>query len=74
MAKVSLRKIEEDVSLLSSQEQLLLVERLIHRMRTVKPESQKGEAAAWDELYGLGKGVWQGQDAQEHVTTLREDR
>jgi hypothetical protein len=74
MGRVSLRKIEEDVSLLSSQEQLLLVERLIHRMRTAKPASQTVEAAAWDELYGLGKGVWQGQDAQEHVTNLREDR
>lgn len=74
MGRVSLRKIEEQVSLLSSREQLLLVERLIHRMRTAEPVSQMSGVASWEELYGLGKGVWQGQDAQEHVTTLREDR
>ena len=31
-------------------------------------------AASWNELYGLGKGVWDGQDAQEYVNEMREDR
>lgn len=28
----------------------------------------------WDQLYGLGKEVWQGIDAGEYVRELREDR
>jgi hypothetical protein len=28
----------------------------------------------WDDLYGIGKDVWQGIDALEYVRELREDR
>ena len=28
----------------------------------------------WEELYGLGKGLWDNEDAQDYVTKLREDR
>lgn len=28
----------------------------------------------WNNLYGLGKGLWKGEDAQEYVNRLREDR
>jgi hypothetical protein len=28
----------------------------------------------WDELYGLGKEVWQGIDPERYVQDLREDR
>jgi hypothetical protein len=28
----------------------------------------------WSKLYGLGKEVWQGIDAQQYVRDLREDR
>lgn len=28
----------------------------------------------WNKLYGLGKGLWKGEDAQEHVNRLRKDR
>jgi len=74
MGRVPLRKIEQDISSLSSREQLLLVERLIHRIRTAEPVSRKIGETSLDELYGLGKGVWHGQDAQDHVSSLREDR
>jgi hypothetical protein len=33
-----------------------------------------GARPNWDELYGLGREVWAGVDAQEHVRQLREDR
>jgi len=74
MGRVSLRKIEQDISSLSSREQLLLVERLIHRIRTAEPLTGEIGKTSWEELYGLGKGVWHGQDAQDHVASLREDR
>jgi hypothetical protein len=28
----------------------------------------------WNKLYGLGKGLWKGEDAQEYVDRLREER
>lgn len=28
----------------------------------------------WKELYGLGKGLWKTEDAQEFVNCLREER
>ena len=70
MSKVSLQKIEEELSSLPPTEQLRLMERLIHRMRKTK----RKDVTSWDELYGLGKGVWDGQDAQEYVDEIREDR
>ena len=71
MNKTSLLKIEEEVASLPSSEQLRLLERLIHRMR--KPNT-KPAASSLDVLYGMGKGVWHPQDAQEYVNQIREDR
>lgn len=28
----------------------------------------------WQGLYGLGKGLWADEDAQEYINRLREDR
>lgn len=28
----------------------------------------------WAELYGLGKGLWKGEDAQAYLNRLRGDR
>jgi hypothetical protein len=28
----------------------------------------------WSKLYGLGKGLWKEQDAQEYVNRVREHR
>lgn len=28
----------------------------------------------WNKLYGLGKDLWKGEDAQVYVNRLREDR
>jgi hypothetical protein len=28
----------------------------------------------WKPLYGLGKGIWKGEDAQDYVDRPREDR
>ncbi|OGW76339.1 MAG: hypothetical protein A3J72_00380 [Nitrospirae bacterium RIFCSPHIGHO2_02_FULL_40_19] len=68
----ALEKIEKEIERLTPQEQLKLVERLAHQLRktglTIKKELDLNK------LYGLGKGLWKGEDAQEYVTRLREDR
>ena len=70
--KLTLEKIEKEAERLTPQEQLKLVERLVHQlMKTgliIKKELD------WNNLYGLGKGIWKGEDAQEYVNSLREDR
>jgi len=42
----------------------------------VGPRLDFGRAAKrrWDELYGLGREVWQGIDTQQYVADLRQDR
>jgi hypothetical protein len=34
---------------------------------------EQEELLSWEEMYGIGKGVWK-IDAQEYVNHLREDR
>jgi len=68
----TLWKIEKEIERLSPRDQLKLVEKLAHQMRksgiTIKKKLD------WKGLYGLGKGVWKGEDAQEYVNGLREER
>lgn len=70
--KPSLEKIEEEADRLTTQEQLKLVERLIHKLRIT--DIAKKKTFDWKQLYGLGKGLWQGEDGQEYVNRLREER
>jgi hypothetical protein len=67
-----LGKIEKEIERLSPKDQLKLVEKLAHQLRksgiAVKKELD------WEGLYGLGKGLWKGEDAQEYVNRLRQDR
>ncbi|OGL39279.1 MAG: hypothetical protein A2042_07345 [Candidatus Schekmanbacteria bacterium GWA2_38_11] len=69
---IALKKIEKEIEKLPPEEQLKLVEKLAHQLR------KKGLAAKkdldWSKLYGIGKGLWKGEDAQEYVNRLREDR
>lgn len=68
----TLGKIEKEIERLSSKDQLKLVEKLARQLRksgiVVKKELD------WNDLYGLGQGLWKGEDAQEYVSRLREDR
>ncbi len=66
-----LPKITKAVEQLTPQEQLQLVETIIHRLR--KTGISEEQELDWRELYGLGKGLWQ-EDAQEYVDRLRSDR
>jgi len=67
-----LERIEKEAEGLSPQEQLELVERLIQKLRK-KSHFLKKELD-WNGLYGLGKALWKGVDAQEYVNRLREER
>lgn len=73
MAKINtLGKIEKEVEKLSPQEQLKLVEKLAHKLRQTGIGMKK--RLEWNGLYGLGKGLWKGEDAQKYVDRLRENR
>ena len=68
----NLGKIEKEVEKLSPQEQLRLVEKLAHKLRKTGLAMKK--ELDWKNLYGLGKGLWKGEVAQEYVNRLRENR
>jgi len=68
--KITLEKIEKETERLTSQEQLRLVEWVIHRLR--KRSIAEKEPLDWNRLYGLGKKLWKGEDAQGYVNRLRE--
>ncbi len=73
MRKVAaLGKIEKEIEKLTPQEKLRLVEKLVHQLRN-KGLVVKNELD-WNKLYGLGKGLWEGEDAQEYINHLREER
>jgi len=68
----TLGKIEKEIERLSPQEQLKLVEKLAHQLRKTGLMIKK--ELDWKGLYGLGKGLWKGENAQEYVNRLREER
>lgn len=70
--KLTLEEIERETERLTPKERLELVEKLIHGLR--KTDIVEGKPFDWNQLYGLGKGLWKGEDAQEYVNRLREDR
>ena len=72
MQEAVLHRLTQQAAALPMAEYLELIERLVRRLREqplpVQPRLD------WQPLYGLGKGVWQGEDAQDDVNRLREDR
>jgi len=68
---VTIEKLEKEIEKLPPLDQLKLVERLVQHLRKtglgMKKELDLGK------LYGLGKGLWSGEDAQIYVNRLRED-
>ncbi len=66
------KKIEEEIGRLTSHEQLKLVEKIIHQLKKGRGITKK--ELDWSKLYGLGKGLWKGEDAQEYINRAREDR
>jgi hypothetical protein len=68
----TLGKIEKEIERLSPIDQLKLVEKLAHQLRKAGIAVKK--ELDWKNLYGLGKGIWKGEDAQDYVNRLREER
>ena len=69
--QVSLENIWQQTSRLSRLEKMELLEKLIHQLRI--EEDTKEEPLNWEQMYGIGKGIWE-VDAQEYVDQLREER
>jgi len=67
----TLGKIEKEIGRLSPKDQLKLVEKLAHQLR--KFGITRKRELDWKDLYGLGEGLWKGEDAQEYVNRLREE-
>lgn len=65
------KKIEGEVEGLSLRDKEKLLARLIQRVRQ---RERRGGCRDWAKLYGLGKGIWNGEDAQDYVNRIREDR
>ena len=68
----NLEKIESQIMSLPISEQIHLIERIARRVRSVQTKS--GITLNWNDLYGTGKGLWQGADAQDYVNRAREGR
>ena len=68
----TLGKITKEIEKLSQKDQLKLVERLAQQLR--RSGIRLKRELDWKGLYGLGKGLWKGEDAQEYVNRMREDR
>lgn len=64
--------IGKEIEKLTPEEQLELVERLAHNLR--KASGSVPKEVDWNEIYGAGKDLWKGEDAQAYVNRLREDR
>ncbi|MDI6752491.1 MAG: hypothetical protein QME07_06565 [bacterium] len=66
---IVLEKIKRQVQMFPPESQLRLVEEIIHQLKyTVNKK-----ALELTNLYGLGKGLWKGEDAQEYVNYLRAE-
>ena len=64
--------IEKHAANLSLHEHIKLIEMLAQQLRKKSVPVQ--QRLDWTELYGLGKGLWYKEDAQEYVNRLRENR
>ena len=72
MSDASLEIIEKQAAKLSLQDHIKLMEALARQLREKSIPAQ--QQLDWSALYGLGKGLWEDQDAQEYVNRLREER
>ena len=68
----NLEQIESQIMNLPVSEQIHLIERIARRVRSVQTKS--GMTLNWNDLYGTGKGIWRGDDAQDYVNRAREER
>ncbi len=72
MQEATLTKIQKQTENLSLHELLKLMEMPVCQIR--KKSVSDDKQLDWQELYGIGAGIWNGEDAQDYVNRLREDR
>jgi hypothetical protein len=72
MEETILETIEKQAGKLSIHDHIKLMEALLRQLKEKSTTEQK--ELEWSRLYGLGKGLWENEDAQEYVNRLREDR
>ena len=72
MASNAVEHISSQADSLPLPDYIDLIERLVHRLRD-KRDMQPIQHD-WNDLYGLGKGLWNDEDAQDYVDRLREER
>ncbi|MEO0107365.1 MAG: hypothetical protein ABIL46_08560 [candidate division WOR-3 bacterium] len=65
-------RIKKEVEMLTKDELLKLIDELIHHL--LKKKNKKVRRFDFNRLYGSGKGIWKGTDAQDYVNQLRKDR
>ena len=68
----NLEKIESQIMSLPVSEQIHLIERIAKLVRSAQTKSNV--ALNWKDLYGAGKGLWGGEDAQDYVNRARSER
>ncbi len=69
--QIGLNTVWQETRRLSRPEKMELLEKLVHHIR-IEEKSQE-EPLTWDQMYGIGKGIWD-IDAQTYVNELREER
>lgn len=69
--QVSVNNVWHETTKLSRLEKMELLEKLVHQLRI--EESFQEERLNWEQMYGIGKGIWD-IDAQVYVDDLREER
>jgi hypothetical protein len=72
MDETILETIEKQAGKLSLHDHIKLMEALLRQLKEKSITEPK--ELEWERLYGLGKGLWEDEDAQEYVNRLREDR
>jgi transcriptional regulator with XRE-family HTH domain len=70
--KLSLEEMKMAIINLPVESQWQFLEDLLKslRVRSYSPQSSD----SWDSLYGIAKGIWEAEDAQEYVNRLRGER
>lgn len=71
MNKISIEHIAKEAIKLNPQDQLKLLEKLVHNLKNINIPKKK--YISWNKVYGAGKGLWK-EDAQEYINKLREER
>ncbi len=69
--QITVDLIYRETKKLSRPEKMQLLEKLIRQLR--REEDVAVKRLSWENMYGIGKGIWDG-DAQEYVNALREER